>query len=483
MKDSLLAGLRWITFSRVLAQVLTWANTFFVIRLLSPADFGLAALAGVFANFLSLLNELGFSVTLVQRQTRDAETLSHVFGALLVIGIILTALLLLAAPGIGALVREPRVIPLLRVVSLQFITMSFSVIPQAQLSMDMRFRELAMTGIVAALIGAATTLVMALHDAGAWSLIVGTIALNVSRSLVLNLFSPSLCVPRLRLAKIRPLAGFSGLVLLERTLWYWYMQVDSFLVGRVLGAAQLGVYAVGKQLTNIPLERVMEIVNSIALPAFARVKSDPAQVQSGYFKMLRLGAGYAFPVFWGLATVCEPLVRLVIGAKWLAAVPVIRLLCLSMPLRMLNSLTAAPATAVGRQDVNVKSLLVAIIIIPVGVMLGTSQGVQGAALAWAVGFPFVYLYNAALVRRALGIGLAQMWSCVWPPALAAALMTLAITALNALYLDSLTPLRHVAIALPMGLFVFLASLLLISQRFAREILRFALHFSAGSHRQ
>jgi teichuronic acid exporter len=134
-----MSGLKWVTLSRVFAQALTWLNTFFVIRLISPADFGLAALASIFANFLSLLNELGFSVALIQRQTRDREILRNVFGALLLIGVTLTIALIAMAPLVGALVKEPRVVPLVRLVSLQFLAMSFSIIPQAMLSMDMRF--------------------------------------------------------------------------------------------------------------------------------------------------------------------------------------------------------------------------------------------------------------------------------------------------------------------------------------------------------
>src|SRR5262249_48185405 len=157
---------------RVIAQALTWLNTLFVIRLLSPTDFGLASFAGVFANFLFLLNELGLSTTLVRWQTRDEETLRHVFGALLSVGVLSMLGLMLSAPLLGSLAREPRVVPLIRFISVQFLTMAFAVIPQARLSMDMRFKELALAELVASLVGAATTLLLALNGAGPWSLIV-----------------------------------------------------------------------------------------------------------------------------------------------------------------------------------------------------------------------------------------------------------------------------------------------------------------------
>ena len=468
-----MSGLKWVTLSRVFAQTLTWLNTFFVIRLVSPADFGLAALASIFANFLSLLNELGFSVALVQRQTRDQETLRNVFGALLLIGLGLTIALVALAPAIGSLVKDSRVVPLVRLVSLQFLAMSFSIIPQARLSMDMKFKELSLTAAMAAVIGGAATLIMALNGAGALSLIVGTVVLSLSRATILNLYCPSLQWPRFEFAKIRGFARFSGLVLLERCMWYWYMQIDSFVVGRSLGAAPLGIYAVGRQLTNIPLERAMEIINSVALPMFSRIQNDLDHVRRGYLKILRLGAGYAFPVFWGLALVCEPLVRIVIGEKWLAAVAVIQLLCLSMPLRMLNSFTAAAVTSVDRQDVNIKSLLVAIVVVPSCILVGSRWGVEGVAAAWAIGFPVVYLCNAILVKRALHMRIRDMYAAIWPSAVAAAAMAALLKALDVWFLAALHPLLHILVAVPLGAAIFGTVLWAVSRQSIEEMLVFA----------
>jgi O-antigen/teichoic acid export membrane protein len=171
--------------------------------------------------------------------------------------------------------------------------------------------------------------------------------------------------------------------------------------------------------------------------------------------------------------VSEPLVRLVIGAKWIAAVPVIQLLCISMPLRMLNSFTGAAVTAVGRQDVNIKSLLLAIVVVPACVIVGSRWGVSGVAAAWAIGFPLVYLFNASLVQRTLKIPIRDMFVAVWPSALAATAMIAATQTLSAFYLNSLPPLAHLAVALPFAVAVFLATLWVVSRRAALEMLDFA----------
>lgn len=469
VNESVMHGLRWVAVTRLLAQVLTWANTFFVIRLIAPEDFGLAALAGVFANFLSMLNELGFGVTLVKWQTRDEDTLRHVFGALLVVGTVFTLVLILLAPILGVLVHEPKIVPLIRFISIQFLTMSFAVIPQARLSMDMRFKQLGVVDISASLVGAATMLILAIGGAGAWSLVVGTVGVTISRAVVLNLFCYSIRAPRFSFEKLRHLAAFSGLVLLERTLWYWYMQIDSLVVGRSLGAAELGIYAVGRQVTNIPLERAMGIINSVALPAFSLVQADLDRVRKGYLRVLRLGAGYAFPVFWGLAVVAEQLVRLVLGTKWLASVVVIQLLCASMPLRMLNSFTGAAVTAIGRQDVNIKSLLLAIAVIPGCVLVGSHWGVVGVAAAWAIGFPIVYLFNAWLIGGALRLTVLEMFAATWPPAVAAAAMSLSTLGLSMVLQGSASPAVQLSMEVPLGILVYTLTLAALSRSAAEEM--------------
>jgi O-antigen/teichoic acid export membrane protein len=479
LNQSVIHGLRWVTLSRLLGQIVTWLITFLVIRLLSPTDFGLATLAGLFANFLLLLNELGLSTTVIRWQIRDEETLKQIFGALLLMGSLLMFCLILSAPLIGLVTREPRVVPLIKLISVQFITMPFAIIPQARLSMDLRFRELGLADLGASLLGAVTTLVLALSGAGAWSIVSGIVMVSASRALLLNAFCFSFFAPSFQIGKLRHLAGFSGLAILERTLWYWYIQIDSFVVGRYLGASQLGLYGVGRQVASLPLERAMGIINSITLPAFSRIQDDSDQMRRGYLKLLRVGAAYAFPIFWGLALISDPLVKVVLGPKWLGSVIVIQLLCVSMPLRMLNSFTSTAVVAINRQDVNIKSLLQAIVVVPICVVVGAQWGVAGVAASWAVGFPLIYLFNAILVRRALKLEVRSMLFAVLPPALAGLLMALAILGMNRMYFDTLPPFVHIALVVPLAGGIFILALSLISGSAARETLRLMRDVTSG----
>ena len=141
LRSQALSGFRWTVSVRLLSQLVTWVITLAVIRLLAPADYGLLAMATVFVAFLTMFSELGLGAAIVQKAEVDEKLLKRAFGLILIVHFSLAALLALAAPLIAAFYTEPRVIPILRVLSLQFLLAAFAVIPDAQLQRRMEFRN------------------------------------------------------------------------------------------------------------------------------------------------------------------------------------------------------------------------------------------------------------------------------------------------------------------------------------------------------
>jgi len=102
LRSQALSGFRWTASVRLLSQVITWAITLIVIRLLTPADYGLLAMATVFVSFLAMFSEMGLGAAVVQKADVDVTLLRRVFGVVLVIHFTLAALLFLSAPLIAA---------------------------------------------------------------------------------------------------------------------------------------------------------------------------------------------------------------------------------------------------------------------------------------------------------------------------------------------------------------------------------------------
>jgi len=108
LRARVMSGLFWVGGTRLVGQVLTWAITIVVIRLLTPGDYGLLAMATVFMGFLSLVAEAGMGLALIQSPKLDDETLRRIFGVVIVVNCALFGLQFVTAPlndlrpGLGA---------------------------------------------------------------------------------------------------------------------------------------------------------------------------------------------------------------------------------------------------------------------------------------------------------------------------------------------------------------------------------------------
>src|SRR5690348_17005185 len=171
LRGPVISALRWTVVSRMIMQLITWSSTIIAVRLLTPADYGIVAVATVFSNYLELLGEAGLGSALVQRQVRDRPTLRAVFSVLLAVSIVLAGVVFSIAPLVGAAFKEPDAVPVMRLVALAFVSLPFLTISDSVLRMDLRFKELGIANIAGAITNAVSVVVLALASAGPYALV------------------------------------------------------------------------------------------------------------------------------------------------------------------------------------------------------------------------------------------------------------------------------------------------------------------------
>lgn len=426
LRQSVMSGLRWSAAMRLLVQVLTWTVTIVVVRLVSPEEYGLAAIAGVVAGYFNLLNEFGLSVALVQKRVDDTATLRCVFGLLLTTGTCFCLVLIGSASAIAQFFSSPSAGPLIRIMSVQFAAMAFCVIPQATLSRQLKFRELSTTNFITSTVGALCTVTLAYLGFGAKALVIGAVTTTVTRAIVINFFAPFLRLPRFDFKRLKSLFSISSQIIVDRSLWYFYTEIDNVVVGRSLGAVSLGTYSLALNIASIPMQRAAEIVNAVALPAYSSVQDDLSRVSSGYLKSLRLGAALSFPVFWGMALVAPALLSVLFGTKWAASVPIIQIICIAMPIRSLGPLAPPVLMAIGKPSTSIRITLWATFIVPTSILIGAYWGLRGVATAWCVAFPLVFLIGSRYITRSLQISYSQIGHALAGPTIAGSIMCGAI---------------------------------------------------------
>lgn len=416
-RAQLLSGFRWTAGARFAAQIGTWAVTLVVIRILSPSDYGLLAMATLFIAFLSMFGEFGLGSALVQQPEVDEATLQRVFGIVLLVHLALAVLLVLGAPLIAAFFSEPRVVPVVRVLSLQFIVAAFVVVPDALLQREMKFKGRSLIELGAVLTGSAATLFLALAGYGVWALVAGTLVAQLLKAIGLNVLVPYLRWPRFSLQGLRPLLRFGGYTTLLQLLWALYVQVDVLIGARLLGKEALGFYSVALHLASLPIQRLSGIVNQIAFPAFARLQDDLARVGAHVLAATRVLSVVAFPVLWGISSIAPEIADVILGPKWQSAALPLQVLGLVMPLRVVAYFVPNAIQGIGRTDILLVNSLWGLAVAPPLLFLGAYHwGLAGLSLAWLVASPLLFLQAMSRTLPAIGLRIAELLRAMAPAA-------------------------------------------------------------------
>ncbi len=405
---------------RLLSQMLTWAITIVVIRLLSPSDYGLLAMATVFMSILIMLAEAGLGAALIQALEVDELKLRRIFGATILIDVGLFMLQIAAAPLIAGFFEEDRLVAIIRVLALQLLIMIFGVIPGALLNRRLDFKRQSLIALASAVCGGLSTLGLALSGYGVWALVYGSLIVSLCNTVGMNLVAPFLRWPEFSLKGMRSLIVFGGQLTAARLLWLLYSQADIFIAGKLLGKDLLGFYSVSMHLASLPVQKIASVFNQVAFPAFAQAQHQPETIPIHMLKGIRMLSFFSFPILWGISGIAPEIVAVLLGSKWAAAIVPLQLLPLVMPITLISTFLNAAFQGIGQGGVGLMNVFTACLIMPAAFWIGSKWGLLGLCIAWLVGFPLVFLVNLLRMLPLVGLNLSAVLRAISLPALATA---------------------------------------------------------------
>lgn len=414
MRRQILSGLKWIAGAKLGGQLITWGITLVVIRLLSPEDYGLLAMATVFVAFLLMMAEAGLGQALVQKQDVDKTSLRQTFGIVVVVNLSLMIVLNLLTPAIAVFFEDDRLVPILRVLSLQFVIITVILIPEVQLQRKLEFKNLSLIDLTAAISSSVLTLALAFAEYGVWALVWGNLFGGIWKAVAINFMAPSRLLPSFYWGGMRGVLFFGGNITMARLLWFFFTQIDVIIVGKLLGKEALGLYSVAMHLASLPVQRVSGILNQVAFPVFSRFQQDHENLGGFVIKAIRALSFIAFPILWGISSIANEIVSLFLGQRWDGAILPLKLLPLMMPLRMVSNFLPAATDALGRPDISLKNVLLASLIMPVAFIIGSQWGVIGVVMAWITIYPVLLLINIRRMLATMGLKLRDLFYAIAP---------------------------------------------------------------------
>ncbi|HWO06891.1 MAG TPA: oligosaccharide flippase family protein, partial [Methylomirabilota bacterium] len=317
-------------------------------------------------------------------------------------------------------------------------------------------------------LGGLTTLALASTGWGVWALVWGRLVSTAATTLALNVAAPSLCLPSFSLAMVRRALSFGGIVTLERGAWQFFSDADKVIGGRLWSDATLGLYSVAQDLATMPMHRTGSLISSIGLPAFSQVQGRLDDMRFYLLKATRITSVLSFPIFIGLAVTAPEAVAVLLGAKWPAAAPLLQILALIMPLRMVSTLLPPALWSIGRPGISAGNVLIAALVIPSACLIGAQWGAVGMAMAWLGAYPLVFWITLQRSGGVLGLGVPDFGRAMRAPALASLAMAGVVIGTRYLLPDHAGAVARLLVLVPAGALTYLAALLGLERGALRE---------------
>jgi len=210
----------------------------------------------------------------------------------------------------------------------------------------------------------------------------------------------------------------------------------------------------------------------VTLPAVALQQGDLPRVSQAVVKYIGLVSLFAFPALWGLSAVAPEVVAVLLGPKWLEAIPALVILPLIVPMRMVCSFMFTTSLALGNRSLDLRNTIANFVLLPGGFFVGAHWGLVGLCLAWLVAVPLSYTFSVPAVLRAIGIRAIDLVAECGPPAFAAGVMYAAVAGLR-VALPEQPAIAVLGALVAGGALVYFAVLTLISRRHLVNALGFA----------
>ncbi len=402
-KDAL-KGIGWMTTFRVLYRVIGIFRIAIIAHYLTPFSLGVFGIVTIVLGFWETITETGINIFLIQEKDDIDKYINTAWVVSIVRGLLISLLIFVTARPISEFFNSPDSKNLLYIAALVPLIRGLINPSIVKFQKELRFNNQFLYKIsiftVESIVSVLGVVLSKSVYGMIWGLLVGAIFEVVYTFFVAKPF-PRFVFDSVKTKKV-----------VDRGKWvtiygifdYLYTQSDNMIVGKILGVAPLGIYQNAYKISTAPLTEVGNIFYSVTFPVFSKISGETARLKSAFLKNTLVNF-----ILMGLAGLfififAEPIVQIVFGNGWEAAIPVVKLLSVLGVVRGVASSTGSLLIAKGKQKY---TAIIAIIstfglwltVIP----LTNMYGMIGAGIAAIIGTLISIPFIAYFIRKTLRV--------------------------------------------------------------------------------
>ena len=470
LKQQAIKSVFWVGSTKTIGHIFSLTVTVFLMRILSPDDYGLMGMAMLYQSVMIIIYDLGVGQSILQKEDLSEEDIHSAFWFSVIFGLILYGLTWYFAILCGFFFSNEKVVAVVRVVSVSIIFLSIQEVPYCLMARRFEFKRRGVAELSSGILNLSVSLILAIKGFGVWSLILGLVSRDLFLCILILILSKWKVKMCFRIANIKRLLKFGIPVTAHSLLLYYSRNIDSVIIGRFLGQSALGFYSIATDLAKMPIQKVILIANKVAFPVFAKIQNDEVQTRRYFYKIIQLISLFSFPVFFGLFAVSEEIVVLILSPKWLPSLFLLRVFCFLAIFRSYIGLLLIVLKAKGNTGAAFRYSFYSSIIMTICFLIAVNYGLSGVGISWMICFPFLFFYLFNSVKKEINITIKETIKNAYHPFIGSSIMLFVVLFVKfSVFQNQTLSFERLGLSILIGVMVFLGYHLFFSRKTFTEI--------------
>ena len=418
-----LKGTTLLVGTRLIVRSFSLINIVILARLLTPHDYGTAALAMAAIGAFAALSDLKLVTALTAIDKVEPAHLNSAFTLGLIRGLLLVGTVFVSADWIAAWMEAPALEDVLRVLSLIFLCSGLSNPAFWMYQRNLDFSKEFGRATLAQALASALTIASAFYFRSYWAIVVGTVV-AAAANMILSYWRIDFR-PRLGLRHWRQMISFGGWLTLEGLALQLNQLAPRLLIPKLLSPAALGLYTIGREAVSLPLDELVQPLRRTFFPSFSAIRNEPNRLRRTVRLAIATVLGITLPVGVGLSILSQQTLLVLVGDQWLAAAIILQVLAPVMAVLLSTSPVIGLTMAMGATRSLFLRTLGLATLAWINVYVGlTTYGFEGAIYGLAVNQLCALVVNLLFMRQFLGEPVWRFFADGWRSFVSAGAMAL-----------------------------------------------------------
>lgn len=329
MKSDAKRSVLWSGIQNIANKGIHFIITVIIARLLTPEDYGLVAMLGIFFALAQAFIDSGLSGALIQKKNCTEKDYNSVFVFAVVVSSVLYVILFACAPLIAKLYHNELLINLSRVYLFCLVINAIGIVPMTILQKELQFKKFAYISTSINIIAGIVAIIAAYCGMAYWALVFQIMLLSVSSTIAFFVVTKWRPTFKFSVDSFRGMISYGFPVMLTSIVHAIYNNIYSLVIGAKYNSKELGLYNRAYTFGNLVPTTFSDFTMRAMFPVLVRIQDNREELKQKVLEMLHLSLYVVVPLNIYLIFNSSDIIYILLGDKWLGLAPYLTILCVS----------------------------------------------------------------------------------------------------------------------------------------------------------